>query len=150
MVCQEYGQQPRYYLVRDGQAAYNGGNSDRGWLIILERGSVAIEVSTQISYSVSSSGAYVKHINDEVYRRFVPDGSGNPRRFSRSGAGIYSPDSSAGWVKTGPGSTDGNFLRVTSYFGTFSRYDRTETRIETYTGGGGYFVRWAHMAWCRA
>ncbi len=37
-VCQEYGQQPRWYNVRDGQAAYNGGNSDSGWLIVLERG----------------------------------------------------------------------------------------------------------------
>ena len=37
-VCQEYGQQPRYYNVRDGQAAYNGGNSDSGWLIVLQRG----------------------------------------------------------------------------------------------------------------
>ena len=134
-VCQEYGQQPRWYNVRDGQAAYNGGNSDSGWLIVLERG-----VSTTYSYELApTDGGYFLWQGNYIQI------SGNRWRlnagnsFSLDTTGIYVRlYGRAGWNAGDP--------TPNSDFGLLSartRYNRT-----TVVSGGSY-IRWANMAWCR-
>ena len=143
-VCQEYGRQPRWYQVRDGQAAYNGGNSDSGWLIIMERGGGGV---VQVSYAVSDSGAYVKELNSDPanYVRFTPGGGGAPIRveWNPGPPGYYANEADGHYVRIGTGWGHDAFVRVTSHTNPFDRYARVEI-----TGGGPY-IRWAHMAWCR-
>ena len=146
-VCQEYGKQPRWYNVRDGQAAYNGGNSDSGWLIVLERGSGGGgAAAVAVSYPESSSGSYVKKLNSDPaeYFRFTPDAQGDPQRIEwNSGPpGYFSQAPLDGpYVRIGPGWNSDAFVRVTqSLLDPLLRYDRTETPL-----GGGSYIRWAHI-----
>ena len=145
--CAELGRQPRYYNIRDGQAAYNGGNSDSGWLIVQERGPYRV---ADISYSVSSSGAFVRHVNGSPYARFIPDANGNPQIYARtSGLGgiAYNPNSVTGQhakVEPGtPGAQDGEYLWVKLY--DSSPYYRYQQNITT---NGGLYIRWAYIDWC--
>ena len=140
-LCQEYGQQPRRYQVRDPIAGSDWRN-DGGWAIVLEHGSHYVG-----SYSVNSRGAWVRgHFSGE-YARFVPDADGNPQLFERvvdAGVVTYYRDTFwANHVKIGPGEGDENYIvvRVVPIVRNFSRY-------HLYVTGGAY-IRWANMAWCR-
>ncbi len=152
-VCQEYGQQPRWYNVRDGQAAYNGGNSDSGWLIVLERG--AYEAGTAGTYNLRTDG-----VGDFVRLRVTPSSpfsfvriTGN--RWRRVAANNYVLDPNvdyltgtayvrraglAGWSAGDP-TPDSDYSPISA------------TRYQYIPGapirGGGQYVQWAHMAWCR-
>ena len=143
-VCQEYGQQPRWYNVRDGQAAYNGGNTDSGWLIVMERGA-----SRVVSYPESADGAYVKKLNSDPaeYIRFIPDAQGDPQRveWNTGSPGYYSQAPLDGeYVRIGTGWDHAAFVRaLPSPWDPLLRYARTETIL------GGSYIRWAHMMWCR-
>ena len=133
-VCQEYGQQPRWYNVRDGQAAYNGGNSDRGWLIVLERGS-----STAYRFVSDANGIYAGYgDNIRRYHRWVyyaPDGVGG---YTQSVIGGY-----VRLVKVSPGD-EWEYVEIVSAVGVaLNRYSRVGYPV------GGQYVRWAHMMWCR-
>ncbi len=151
-LCAEYGQAPRWYYVRDGQAAYNGGNSDSGWLIVLERGGGGggSGVAVAVSYPESSSGAYVKKLNSDPaeYIRFTPDAHGNPQRYewNPGSPGYYGQEADGQFVRIGPGSVQEHtpFVRVIhSILDPFVRYDRIET-----PPGGGSYIRWAHIEYC--
>ncbi len=133
-VCQEYGQQPRWYNVRDGQAAYNGGNSDSGWLIVLERG------AGTITYRSDPAGDYAGRDG-----RFALI-SDNLHYFS---GGVFTPVS-------GPPNSANRFVRIGesgdySDFANFVSPSSTidQNRFSKVSSGGGIYVRWAHMAWCR-
>ena len=137
--CQEYGQAPRRYLVRDPIPGSDWRN-DGGWAIIQEHGSY------HLSYSADSRGAYVKEYsqdNTEVYARFVPDANGNPtllQRHANLGVFTFTQNPTTGeWIRT----VDGNHIRVRSYYvePNWSRYQRLLT--------GGIYIRWANLAWCR-
>ena len=130
-VCQEYGQQPRWYNVRDGQAAYNGGNSDSGWLIVLERGSPNF-AGWRPGWTRDSSPAGYR-----IQRRNVPIPADDYRPYI------------VDWNQDGsisPGNQPvGDYGVDTDNNGVSDAY-RTFTPIWS---GGGSYVRWAHIAWCR-
>ncbi len=149
--CAELGRQPRYYNIRDGQAAYNGGNSDSGWLLVQERGGHRVRVT---GYSVNPNGAFVKSadlpwITPNVYGRFVPDANGNPIFYERSfylGSYHYNQDSGGLRVRVEPGTPGaeaGEYLAVREYnTSPWSRYDQNTV------SDGGVYVRWAYINWC--
>ena len=148
-VCQEYGQQPRYYNVRDGQAAYNGGNSDSGWLIVLQRGGgiparyVAVSEDIALSGTTLGSGTHIGDgtnfilVEDAQYYRPTPYYPLNP----------WTLNSIIGrFVKVANNGDDSDYVRGLS--------DDTPPRPRNrynYIPGvpGGQYIRWAHMAWCR-
>ena len=145
-VCQEYGQQPRWYNVRDGQAAYNGGNSDSGWLIVLEHGGhVAATPERAESYELVSNPA------DGDYIRYRPypgaawaylQVTGN--LFVRSSGGVNTPTTSR---------SAATHIRAPS--GTYYAYHPATFHYRRIPASpyiparGGQYVRWANMAWCR-
>ena len=142
-VCQEYGQQPRYYNVRDGQAAYNGGNSDSGWLIVLEHSShVAAVAGTPDRYVRNdASGDYI------LYQSRYIQLTGN--RWTRHGPGDYRLNPAGNRVRVAttpwrPGDPTPNADFVAFLY----RYDRIPGTPDIPARGGQY-VRWANMAWCR-
>ena len=150
-VCQEYGQQPRWYNVRDGQAAYNGGNSDSGWLIVLEHGS-------HISYTITlgtytSSAPTVDDPANGVAPRRVTDISTGVSAFIRydRGAQRFLPPTGGSQNAVLDGNDDGVFnsadLVPNQYNPAYYHY-RTAF-YESPQGYGTSYVRWAHMAWCR-
>ena len=156
-VCQEYGQQPRHYGVRDGQAAYNGGNSDSGWLLVLIRGA-----NTRTIHHFNFSG-WINAVGSQVHADDPPDGIAARRytnvhtgvsgfqRFNRDTNQFYTP------------AVGNNFLLDYNNDGVFSfadahdhpgipgiqQYYRTGVHWTSQEQYGGSYVRWAHMAWCR-
>ena len=146
-VCQEYGQQPRYYHVRDGQAAYNGGNSDSGRLIVLERGVVAAGTPDRYVLDVTLT-------RQQGYGRTTRFGA--PRFFLARGR-VFHRNSPNNYVLA---PNTGQFIRIADT--PWSPGDPTPnsdfiqvgtTRYRLIPGiparGGGQYVRWAHMMWCR-
>ena len=143
-VCQEYGQQPRYYGVRDGQAAYNGGNSDSGWLIVLERGtSLARTVTfTQGSNPERTSAGFNTAYNPGA---LVVDNSG----------GVW--DGYQGVIALGStfqlvgidANRDGAITAADEVFGTGQNRVYVLFYAISETLAGGSYIRWAHMMWCR-
>ncbi len=153
-VCQEYGQQPRWYNVRDGQAAYNGGNSDSGWLLVL--------ISSANTRTIHHF-AFYGWFNAVGSQWFVDDPADGvaPRRYTNIHTGQsafqrYNPTSNFFY-------TTGNYM-VLDYNndGVFSfadahahpsipgsQYYRTGVHWTSQEHYGGSYVRWAHMAWCR-
>ena len=139
-VCQEYGQQPRYYGVRDGQAAYNGGNSDSGWLIVLQRGGGTPERWVGVSADLVPAGTtprFGTHYGDGT--DFILQSSAtyylrDPWRVS--GTGDY--------VKIRDNGDDSDYLLV---IGPGNQARNNYDRIPAVPGG--QFVRWANMMWCR-
>ena len=150
-VCQEYGQQPRWYNVRDGQAAYNGGNSDSGWLIVLEHGS-------HISYTITL-GTYTFNaptVDDPangVAPRRVTDISTGVSVFVRydRGAQRFLPPGGGDQNAVLDGNDDGVFNSADLVPNPYnpSVYLYRTGWYESPQGYGTSYVRWAHMAWCR-
>ncbi len=165
-VCQEYGQQPRHYGVRDGQAAYNGGNSDRGWLLVLERGSNVAPAEYTFSNperrggSGSAQAALTLALTNNNYQIFSPpviNDYGLPAREA-----IVDADGTRGFVINFGNhvvidrNDDGVFDagdRATGLLGGSSILWYWERRAFTRTAEayhyGAQYIRWAHMAWCR-
>ena len=166
-VCQEYGQQPRYFNVRDGQAAYNGGNSDSGWLIVLERGAGNV-VPAQYAFSSpqrsSGAGATAQAalnlaLTNNHHRIF--SGTGTNSYGLSPGEAIIAADGTRGFVERVGNSVvidrndDGQFtaadmaqglLGGESYLWYWER--RTLTQTVAPINYGGSYIRWAHTAWC--
>ncbi len=132
-VCQEYGQQPRYYGVRDGQAAYNGGNSDRGWLIVLERGSGGISGR----YEPVTDGSPGTHVGDgtdfvliNLQTTYYLE---SPWRTSNIGIFVKVRDTGA----------DSDYVLALNGLEAVNRWNYIPAI------GGGRCIRWANIAWCR-
>ena len=165
-VCQEYGQQPRWYNVRDGQAAYNGGNSDSGWLIVLEGGSNVFPAQYEFS-NVRGYGTfpnaqlgYTRSLNQPGHRIFT--GAVTNTYGLANGEAIIATDGTRGFVSSAgdivvidrndngvydvgdlEAGLGGRAANVWSYVaGNFTR------TAEAYSYGAQY-VRWADMMWCR-
>ena len=165
-VCQEYGQQPRWYNVRDGQAAYNGGNSDSGWLIVLQRGGNVAPAEYEFSNSLgrggsgTAQGALILAFTNSNHRIFTPPATnayGLP-----IGEEIVDADGTRGFViKLGnrvviDRNDDGFFNADDMAQGLVAGFpnlwyweqrDFTQTRAPL--NYSAQYVRWAHMAWCR-
>ena len=140
-VCQEYGQQPRWYNVRDPISGSDW-RSDGGWAIVLERGS-------GITYTFTATGlaaGAIPNIELAAPRR-------ERRRIAERSSGVtgfitYQANGApSGWVvidrnndgeidiagdrTAGVGSNNWEFRQYTS---------------EVY---GSRYIRWANMQWCR-
>ena len=153
-VCQEYGQQPRWYNVRDGQAAYNGGNSDSGWLIVLISSANSRTIHHFAFYGWFNAHGAQYHADDPA------DGVA-PRRYTNIYTGVsafqrFNRDTNQ-WVTSG-----NNFVLDANNDGVLSladglspgggygnHYYRVGTHWTSQEHYGGSYVRWAHMAWCR-
>lgn len=132
-ICAEYGGQPHWTWVREGSA-------DSGWMIILKRGGGG----TSIRYEVSSAGRYVMELNSDPprYERFQ---GGSPQRweYNPGPPPYYVQENDGPYVKIGPGTTDADFLEVTTHSEPFDRYARVAVHH------GGLYTRWANMRFCR-
>ena len=157
-VCQEYGQQPRYYGVRDGQAAYNGGNSDSGWLIVLVRGAtfVAAEYTITTATGIHNRGNVTNALADAQNEITPPHGSlADPN--APVGSRITASDGTSGFVtrsgrrvvidRNNNGELDAGDITTTGLLHYFSRGRYQEVRAPS--NYGTQYIRWAHMAWCR-
>ena len=157
-VCQEYGQQPRWYNVREGQAAYNGGNSDRGWLIVLERGGGIDSGAYTFNDARSVGGANNASLVLGIARNVItpPHGSvedpDNP-----VGSRITATDGTSGFVQNFGrwvviDRNDNGELDAGDMFFNSGLYDYEERRYRQTRAPAPYgaqYIRWAHMAWCR-
>ena len=163
-VCQEYGQQPRWYNVRDGQAAYNGGNSDSGWLIVLVRTANITPAEYSFSYSVGYGGwsnaqvAYNGSLTHSSHRIFA--GAPTNAYGLVNGEAIVAADGTRGFVirlgdrvvidRNDNGIYDVGDMAtglVAPILWSYEVRNFTQT-AEAYHYGAQY-IRWAHMMWCR-
>ena len=144
-VCQEYGQQPRWYNVRDGQAAYNGGNSDSGWLIVLARGSATAYTFGDAIFFAELTIPFHIELAAPVRRE--------ERQVTDSNKGLtgfvtYQSDGAIqAWVIVDR-NNDGDITPEGDRTGGSSNNEWEIRGYTTKTYGGSY-IRWANMAWCR-
>ena len=153
-VCQEYGQQPRWYNVRDGQAAYNGGNSDSGWLLVLISSANTRTIHHFAWYGWQNAVGAFFHVDDPsigVAPRYYTNVHTGVSGFQRYLRGANRFDTSSN-----------NFVLDYNNDGVFNfadAHDHPAPGIQQYyrigvhwtsqEHYGGSYVRWAHMAWCR-
>ena len=142
-VCQELGQQPRHYYVRD-EIDGSDWRNDGGWAIVLERGfgrpARYVGVSEDL-VPAGTPGRFGTHIGDG--RRFVPNNS----------ATIWYLDSpwrtaplNGRFVKVANNGDDSDYvLGWTDEIPTSARnrYDLIPAIVS------GQYIRWANMLWCR-
>ncbi len=158
-VCQEYGQQPRYYGVRDGQAAYNGGNSDSGWLIVLVRGATFVpgEYTFNSILDTGGWGSLANALADARNNYLTPPHQGVADPNAPVGSRITASDGTSGFVtnsgrrvvidRNNNGELDAGDITTTGVLHYFSRGRYQEVRAPS--SYGAQYIRWAHMAWCR-
>ena len=158
-VCQEYGQQPRYYGVRDGQAAYNGGNSDSGWLIVLVRGSTFVPAEYTFANRAGTGGwgSLANALADARNNYLTPPHQGVADPNAPVGSRITATDGTSGFVtnngrravidRNNNGELDAGDIYLSSGLYNFDRVRYTEVRAPS--NYGAQYIRWAHMAWCR-
>ncbi len=138
---------PRYYHVSDGQAAYNDGNSDSGWLIVLERDAVA----------AGTPDRYVLDVTLTRQQGYARDTLVTPNTYTRAMGRVFHRNSPNNYVLA---PNTGQFVRTADT--PWSPGDPTPnsdfiqvgtTRYRLIPGiparGGGQYVRWAHVMWCR-
>ena len=158
-ICQEYGQQPRRYQVRDPIPGSDWRN-DGGWAIILERGSnVSPPVFSfgaaqpQGSFSQQSSAfTAARNAVGSWTRGYITNGI----LYVAGGTYITDQNGISGWAEN---------------YGTDVVIDRNGDGVLTiddaYSSGGWYwerrsysmvslgsnygtqYIRWANLAWCR-
>ena len=143
-VCQEYGQQPRWYQVRDEMAGSDW-RSDGGWAIVLERGWGRPAKYVGVSEDIAAPGvtlSFGTHIGDgqRFIRRntwetwYVP----NPWR---------ADNINGRFVKVANNGDDSDYVRGLSDDASpraRNRYNLVHTAVHT-----GPYIRWADLAWCR-
>ena len=161
-VCQEYGQQPRHYNVRDGQAAYNGGNSDSGWLIVLIRSAGARERTGYRFTTGDNTNAWTGYTSIpliSVPAHGVDETIIIDHHDGRNAFNIYQADgtlvtSGSGWEVVIDQDRNGvidtadrvPYPLNPSLWIYMGRYAFNSTYYEEY---GATYIRWAHMMWCR-
>ena len=161
-ICQEYGQQPRYYGVRDGQAAYNGGNSDSGWLIVLVRGSTFVPGEYTFN-SITDNGGWGSITNalNDARNQITPPHVSVVDPNAPVGSRITATDGTSGFVtnngrrvvidRNNNGVLDTGDLTITGS-GNSALHYFSRGRYQEITAPSNYgtqYVRWAHIAWCR-
>ena len=165
LICQEYGQQPRWYQVRDPIPGSDWRN-DGGWAIVLERGSNvsppvysfgAITATNGIGEGgfASRTGAISNSQNSGMAQQF---GRYNSRVGGlNSGTYITAADGRAGWVngfsnwlvvdrvKDGVITTADAF----SHGGQWYWEQRTYAVVDSGSNYGTQYIRWANLMYCR-
>ena len=140
--------------MRDGQAAYNGGNSDSGWLLVLIRGANTRTIHHFSGNSWFNAHGAQFHVDDPAdgiaarHYTNVHTGVSFFQRLNRDTNQFYNYGN--------------NFVRDYNNDGVLSladgrapapgygtHYYRTGTHWTSQEHYGGSYVRWAHMAWCR-
>ena len=139
-VCQELGQQPRHYQVRDPIAGSDW-RSDGGWAIVLERG-------------FGRPARYVPASEDIVAPGVTPSFGthiGDGTRFVRN-------HWSTAWYLPSPWRTDqaGRFVKLynngddSDYVRAWSDDSRARNRYNQIPAiVSGQYIRWANVLWCR-
>ena len=148
-VCQEYGQQPRRYYVRDEMAGSDW-RSDGGWAIVLERG---ITTTVTITFGAPTfTGGAVPTIELATPRRVqetITDNSGGAYDgvtafqtwFSNGAQGALVVDqNNDGQLTISDDRTAGPSSNQWQTHNSYSRAARTT---------GGSYIRWADMRYCR-
>ena len=164
-ICQEYGQQPRYYQVRDPIPGSDWRN-DGGWAIILERGSNVSPPVYSFGALTSGNGIGQGPYAWEALAFSNTQNSGINQQFNRwnnalggipSGTYITAQDGRAGWVignndlliidrvKDGAITLADIFLSGPNYYWERSRY----SIVSAGSNYGGQYIRWANLQWCR-
>ena len=149
-VCQEYGQQPRWYQVRDpipGSDWRSGG----GWAIVLERGGYGQSETITFSnpYGGGSGAPGVIATWNSIGSITADDGT----------IGFKDPSSNFPPVRVGNRVTtrgqvaidrtgDGQLTAADATYNGNKLEIREWTRTTTTIIGGAY-IRWANMRWCR-
>ena len=142
-VCQEYGQQPRWYQVRDEMDGSDW-RSDGGWAIVLERSGGTPAKYVGASVDVVAPGvtpSFGTHIGDG--RRFI---------LRNTWETWYSPnpwrvDSTGGrFVKVANNGDDSDYVR--GWTDGTPAYARNRYNFVPAIPGGQW-IRWANLAWCR-
>ena len=150
-VCQEYGQQPRRYNVRDPIPGSDW-RSDGGWAIVLERssGTITRYRLNATGYYLGSQVGFEYHIDDpangvEKIRLTGHNGGFAFRRYDRMARAFHhniiiydtngDGDLTTADIVYLPGDPRELYRR-----GTFDSWP------EAY---GASYIRWANMAWCR-
>ena len=151
-VCQEYGQQPRHYNVRDPIPGSDW-RSDGGWAIVLVR-----SARTVTSYSLNADGYFAPvnignyHIDDPANgvekRRLTDRWNGRSAfvRYDRS-VGRFRPREIIFDANDDGELTSADIVPHASNPALmFYRTGRASWWTEAY---GASYIRWANMAWCR-
>ena len=134
-VCQEYGQQPRHYRVRDPIAGSDWRN-DGGWAIILVSSGTPAKTVVAFTNPYANGG----------WLAFWP---------TMVGSRIIASDGTAGFVinaDTARVIIDRNNNGVldsgdATYSG--SKLERRDRGTTTIPASGSRYIRWANMLWCR-
>ena len=155
-ICQEYGQQPRWYRVRDPIPGSDWRN-DGGWAIVLERGSNVTppvyavgNAQNQVGYP-SRAAAFTAASGQFTSNNGI--GGLAPRTYITAQNGVK------GWVAGFAGDlvvdrnqdgelTDadmGNAGGANPWF--WER--RTYSVVNPGANYGTQYIRWAYLAWCR-
>ena len=160
LICQEYGQQPRWYQVRNPIPGSDWRN-DGGWAIVLERGSnVSPPVfnfgAAQLQGPFSQRSSALLDAESRV--------GSNTRGYITSGilyvdGGTYITDQNgiSGWVegaftdtvidRNGDGVLDLN--DITGSGGNWRWERRSYSMVSLGENYGTQYIRWANLMWCR-
>ena len=156
-VCQEYGQQPRWYQVRDPIPGSDW-RSDGGWAIVLIRGVNTAPAEYRI-HTLTQKGGYANSGIALGYVRTTTDpdqGSVNTYTFTK-GEYIRGINGVNGWA-TAWGTNvvidrNRNGIKDTGdtyYAGGFWRYQGGHwALVNPQHDYSTAYVRWANMQWCR-
>ena len=153
LICQEYGQQPRYYQVRNPIPGSDWRN-DGGWAIVLERSAHFQETEYAIG-NVSAqggsgnSGSALQSANGEFGG--TQTNFDFPRRYLIKGNNYWGFVTGFGrWVVIDR-NRDGLLTRADIFWGgSAHHYSMGVWRVdqEAYNYGTSW-IRWANMLWCR-
>ena len=152
--------------MRDGQAAYNGGNSDSGWLIVLERGANVAPAQYAFSNAngfgswSSPQAAYNGSLTQITHQIFL--GPPTNAYGLANGEAIIADDGTRGFVTSAAtwvvidrndnGVYDAGDMVAgwgTRTSSEWSYEARNYTRTAEAYSYGAQYVRWADMMWCR-
>ena len=147
-ICQEYGQQPRWYGVREAMTGSDW-RSDGGWAIVLERGS---GISTTITFSQGSNPERsMEQFNNVPYTAGAPlvDNSGGVWH-GHQGLNVHGSNLYDGRLLVLDADKNGILTAADAVYGAAN----DKLYLLFYARGpevayGGSYIRWANMAWCR-
>ena len=150
-VCQEYGQQPRHYQVRDEMDGSDW-RSNGGWAIVLE-GSARVVDTRIVTFSdvfTIPSWRYGNNLWGLTLGRVITDNSGSAFdgiialvQLNTNGS-----ESDVVWIDE---NRDGRISSADKVRGP--QNNQYEKLLFTEVGStavvGGRYIRWANMLWCR-
>ena len=136
-VCHEYGQQPRWYVVRD-EVGVNNWSSSGGWAIVLEGAAHLVTYYERLRTSWQISEETLTDPNNVHYHYPVEVGDGRT-------AYVRALDDFDPQIAIIDRNGDGVISASDGFDGT--KYLAIEV-VERTGYSGGLYTRWANMAWC--